>query len=65
MKITICGSIKFASEIVEIYRQLESLGHKPLVHEHMFGLVDGTAPQLKDNVENHEIRFCHRTGCFG
>jgi hypothetical protein len=56
MKITICGSIKFADKIVDIYRQLESLGHTPVIHEHMFGVADGTAPQLKDKIENHEIK---------
>jgi nucleoside 2-deoxyribosyltransferase len=56
MKITILGSLKFADKIVNIYRQLESIGHTPIIHEHMFGIVDGTAPQLKDNIEHHEIK---------
>jgi nucleoside 2-deoxyribosyltransferase len=55
-KITICGSIKFADKIVEIYKKLDSLGHKPQIHEHMFGLVDGTAPQLSDKIETCEIK---------
>ena len=46
MKITICGSIKFADKFVETYRQLESLGHEPKMHEHMFGLADGSAKDL-------------------
>ena len=46
MKITICGSIKFAKELVEIHRQLEKLGHQPMMHEEMFGIADGTAKEL-------------------
>ncbi|MFH1894888.1 MAG: hypothetical protein ABH813_03250 [Patescibacteria group bacterium] len=59
MKITICGSIKFADKLVEIYHQLEKMGHQPLMHKQMFGLADGTAEQLKDmrnNVEKSEIK---------
>lgn len=48
MKITICGSIKFADKLVEIYRLLEDLGHEPLMHEDMFKVVDGTAPEIVD-----------------
>jgi hypothetical protein len=59
MKITICGSIKFADKLVGIYRELEELGHEPMMHEQMFGLADGTAEQLKDlknGVEKSEIK---------
>lgn len=59
MKITICGSIKFAPKLVEIFHQLETLGHEPKMHEHMFGLADGTSPQLADiasGVETSEIK---------
>jgi hypothetical protein len=59
MKITVCGSISFAEKLVEIYNKLKELGHEPLMHEHMFRLVDGTAPQLEDSrnrIESSEIK---------
>jgi len=54
MKITICGSIKFAAQLVDIYRKLETLGHQPMMHEQMFGLADGTAAQLADMANGAE-----------
>lgn len=61
MKITVCGSIKFANDLVKIYRQLEKLGHQPMMHEEMFGIADGTAKELIDGIsENHaEIKRKH------
>lgn len=57
MRITICGSVKFAPQLVEIHGQLKELGHEPLMHEDMFGLVDGTARQLKEEkMEGAEIK---------
>lgn len=59
MKITICGSIKFADKLVEVYKKLEELGHEPVMHEDMFKIVAGTAPELEDignGVEHHEIK---------
>lgn len=54
MKITLCGSIKFAKEIVEIYYQLKQLGHTPMMHEMMFGIADGTAKELINEIsQNH------------
>lgn len=50
MKITICGSIKFAKELAEIYYQLEKLKHKPIMHADMFGIADGTAKELINDV---------------
>lgn len=50
MKITICGSVKFADKFVEIYKKLEEMGHEPKMHELMFGIADGTAPDLIDNI---------------
>lgn len=55
MKITLCGSTKFAKNLVEVHRQLEKLGHQPVMHEQMFGLADGTAPQLKDTANGLEL----------
>ena len=51
MKITICGSVKFADKFVEAYRNLEKMGHEPKMHELMFSIADGTAPDLIDNIE--------------
>jgi hypothetical protein len=68
MKITVCGSVKFADKLVEIYRELEKLGHQPLMHEEMFGIADGTAKELIDGIEldhaevkrkNNFIKFWH------
>jgi len=59
MRITICGSIKFADRLVEIYSQLEKLGHEPLMHEDMFRLIEGTATELEDmsrGSEHHEVK---------
>lgn len=61
MKITICGSVKFADKLVDIYRQLEKLGHKPIMHEDMFGIADGTAQELIDGIglDHSEIKKKH------
>ena len=54
MKITICGSVKFAKNFVEIYHQLEKLGHQPMMHEKMFGIADGTAKDIIEGIsKNH------------
>lgn len=41
MKITLCVSVKFANKIVEVYNQLKSMGHEPMMHEEMFRIADG------------------------
>lgn len=58
MKITICGSVTFAKKLVEIYHQLEKLGHEPVMHEEMFGIADGTAKEIIDgiNLDHAEIK---------
>ncbi len=59
MKITICGSIKFAKEMVEIYHQLEKMDHQPLMGKGMFELAEGRAKQLIDKrngMENSDIK---------
>jgi len=59
MKITICGSIKFADKLVEIYHELEKLGHQPAMHKDMFKVADGTAPEIeemKNGTEHYEIK---------
>ncbi len=50
MKITLCGSVKFADKFVKAYRELEKMGHEPKMHELMFGIADGTAPELINNI---------------
>jgi len=50
MKITISGSVKFAKNLVEVYRQLEKMGHQPMMHQEMFGIADGTAKELIDGI---------------
>lgn len=61
MKITICGSVKFADKLVEIYHELEKLGHQPMMHKDMFGIADGTAQELIDGIEmdHSEIKKKH------
>lgn len=61
MKITICGSVKFADKLVDIYHQLETLGHEPIMHEDMFGIADGTAEELINGIEldHSEIKKKH------
>jgi hypothetical protein len=68
MKITLCGSVKFADKLVEIYRELEKIGHQPMMHEEMFGIADGTAKELIDGIsmdhaevkrKNNFIRWWH------
>jgi hypothetical protein len=68
MKITICGSVKFANKLVEIYKKLEKMGHTPMMHEEMFGIADGTAKEMIDGIaldhaevkkKNNFIRFWH------
>jgi len=59
MKITVCGSIKFAKELVDIYNKLKELGCEPKMHEQMFALAKGTAGQLIDTangMESSEIK---------
>ncbi len=53
MKITICGSVKFAEKFVEIYNKLKEIGHEPLMHEDMFGIADGTAKELIDGISSN------------
>lgn len=61
MKITICGSVKFADKLVDIYRQVEALGHVPVMHEDMFGIADGTAKELIEGIgiDHSEIKKKH------
>ncbi len=58
MKITVCGSIKFADKLVEVYNRLKELGHEPTMHEGMFAIARGDAKELAERVnkENSEIK---------
>ncbi|MDD5145276.1 MAG: hypothetical protein PHF44_00255 [Candidatus Pacebacteria bacterium] len=62
MKITLCGSVKFAKNIVEIYRQLEKLGHTPMMHEKMFGIADGTAKEIIDGIAKDHAKLKRQEG---
>ncbi|MDD4901142.1 MAG: hypothetical protein PHS62_03485 [Patescibacteria group bacterium] len=60
MKITICGSVKFADKIVAIHQQLKALGHEPQIHPDMFGIANGTAKELidaKQSGEHHLVKI--------
>ena len=50
MKITVCGSMAHAKEMVEAYKELEKLGHTPIMHPDVFGIADGTARELVDGI---------------
>lgn len=52
MKITVNGSCKNAQKLVEVYRELEKLGHEPMMHPLMFKIADGTAEELIAGMEN-------------
>jgi len=62
MKITICGGIKFAKELVNIYKKLEELGHEPMMHEEMFGIADGTAKELTDEISQDQSEVKRKYG---
>lgn len=54
MRITICGSVKLAGKLVETYKNLEALGHEPMMHKLMFGIADGSAKELIEDIsKNH------------
>jgi hypothetical protein len=61
MKITVSGSVKFAKELVEIYNELEKMGHQPMMHKAMFGIADGTATELISGItlDHSEIKRKH------
>lgn len=62
MKITICGSVKFADKLVEIYHKLEELGHEPMMHEVMFRIADGTAKDLIDSISKSHSEVKRKYG---
>lgn len=61
MKITICGSVKFADKIVNLHKRLADLGHEPQIHKDMFGIADGTAKELIEGIQisHAEIKKKH------
>ncbi|MDO8663827.1 MAG: hypothetical protein Q7K28_03270 [Candidatus Wildermuthbacteria bacterium] len=62
MKITICGSVKFAKQFVEVYRKLEEIGHQPMMHEKMFGIADGTATAIINGIEKDHAKLKRQEG---
>lgn len=62
MKITLCGSVKFADKFVEVYKRLEEMGHKPMIHEKMFGIADGTATAIIDGIEKDHGKLKRQEG---
>ncbi len=57
MRITLSGSMKFADKMVEIYYKLKELGHEPLMHEHVFGIADGTAKELIEGISRNHSKL--------
>ena len=62
MRITICGSVAFAPRLVDIYRQLEKLGHIPLMHKEMFGIADGTAMEIIEGMQKDHAAIKKKHG---
>ncbi|PIR06773.1 MAG: hypothetical protein COV55_02265 [Candidatus Komeilibacteria bacterium CG11_big_fil_rev_8_21_14_0_20_36_20] len=62
MKITICGSVKFADKLVEIYHQLKVLGHEPMMHDEMFGIADGTAKEIIEGLTTNHAAIKRKYG---
>jgi hypothetical protein len=56
MRITLCSSIKNADRVVEIYKQLEKLGHQPMMHEKMFAIGSGELNEVPDGVEHADVK---------
>jgi hypothetical protein len=56
MKITICGSIKFADKLVKITEELQKLGHEPLMHEKMYLIGRGELNEVPDGVEHADVK---------
>lgn len=50
MKITLCGSVSFAQQFVDVFDQLKKLGHEPLMHETLFQLAEGSANKLLEEI---------------
>ncbi len=62
MKITVVGSVAFAKELVGIYKQLECLGHQPMMHELMFGIADGSAKSLIEGISREHAQTKRQHG---
>lgn len=62
MKVTISGSIKFANKFVEVYRQLEKLGHQPMMHKVMFDIAEGRAVGLMKAVSSEHSSVKRKYG---
>ena len=56
MKITICGSISQVKKLVEIYRELEKLGHQPQMHEKMFAIAKGELDECPEGIEHADVK---------
>ncbi|MEW5955131.1 MAG: hypothetical protein AB1626_01170 [Candidatus Micrarchaeota archaeon] len=62
MKITVCGSVKFAKKLVEVHSKLKELGHEPMMHEKMFGIADGSATELIDGIRSNHAETKRKHG---
>lgn len=57
MKIIVCGSLKFASELVKIYNQLEERGHEPMMHKEVFRIADDSSPENRKESTENKIKY--------
>jgi hypothetical protein len=63
MKITICGSVTFRKEMLDIKNKLNNLGHEGIMHQVMEDLALGRNPELMKRVENNHAQV-KREGNF-
>jgi hypothetical protein len=63
MKITICGSVKFRKEMVDVRDLLNKMGHEGIIHQVMEDLTLGKNPELMKKIEENHAQ-AKRDGGF-
>jgi hypothetical protein len=62
MKITICGSVKFRKEMVDVRNLLDKIGHEGIIHQVMEDLALGRNPELMKKVEENHAQVKREGG---
>jgi hypothetical protein len=62
MKITICGSIKFRKEMVEMKDKLNKMGHEGIICPVMEDLAFGRNPELMKKIEEDHAKVKRENG---
>ena len=52
MKITICGSSSFKSQMVQFRNRLAEMGHQAIIHPYYEKLANGEMPELMERIKN-------------